>query len=236
MWEAFLYLWRFHSTQISSYRTFFLPRSMLASFKSMSHCTLNWITIRVFSSRTSTTSTPILSSRRILCKWSSLETWSMMFRSSLATISTRVWWMRSNFRKTNHFWRNCTIGGMMNWARFTLLLGSIFISLRVKKNWVFKGSLFTLGSHSWLLVDLRYLILRELDEVDPEIIEMTKEISEVAFPDSGAPTNDNILTGFKDIITDSAFNAVGSMTARKIAEKVAIIFWQFLKRQDTKIK
>ena len=126
MWEAFLYLWRFHSTQISSYRTFFLPRSMLASFKSMSHCTLNWITIRVFSSRTSTTSTPILSSRRILCKWSSLETWSMMFRSSLATISTRVWWMRSNFRKTNHFWRNCTIGGMMNWARFTLLLGSIF--------------------------------------------------------------------------------------------------------------
>ena len=86
------------------------------------------------------------------------------------------------------------------------------------------------------MVDLRYLILRELDEVDPEIIEMTKEISEFAFPDSGAPTNDNILTGFKDIITDSAFNAVGSMTARKKAEKVAIIFWQFLKRQDTKIK
>lgn len=63
---------------------------------------------------------------------------------------------------------------------------------------------------------------READEVDEEIIEVTKEVSKFAFPIEGKPTSENVLTGFKDIISDTVFNAVGTVTARKIAEKVIL--------------
>ena len=48
---------------------------------------------------------------------------------------------------------------------------------------------------------------------------MTKEVSKFAFPKDGKPSKDTILTGFKDIVSDTLFNAVGTVTARKIAEK-----------------
>ena len=37
-----------------------------------------------------------------------------------------------------------------------------------------------------------------------------------------------ILTGFKDIVSDTVFNAVGTITARKIADKVCLIFGRVL--------
>ena len=37
---------------------------------------------------------------------------------------------------------------------------------------------------------------REWDEVDNEIIEVTKQVSEYACPGTGKPTYDNILTGY----------------------------------------
>jgi hypothetical protein len=49
---------------------------------------------------------------------------------------------------------------------------------------------------------------------------LTKEVSRFAFPEYGEPTEDTITTGLKDIIGDTFYNAVGSVTARKIAEKV----------------
>jgi hypothetical protein len=52
-------------------------------------------------------------------------------------------------------------------------------------------------------------------------LEVTKEVSQFAFPGEGKPTKDTILTGFKDIVSDTIFNAVGSITARKIAGKVS---------------
>ena len=61
---------------------------------------------------------------------------------------------------------------------------------------------------------------READEIDDEILEVTKEVSKFAFPEHGVPTMDNVLTGFKDIISDTIFNAPATITARKIAEKV----------------
>ena len=60
---------------------------------------------------------------------------------------------------------------------------------------------------------------REANEVDDEIREITKEVSKFAFPEHGVPTVDTILTGFKDINSDTLFTAVGSVTARKIAKK-----------------
>ncbi len=48
---------------------------------------------------------------------------------------------------------------------------------------------------------------------------MTKEVSKFSFPKDGKPSQETILTGFKDIVSDTLFNAVGTITARKIAEK-----------------
>jgi len=67
---------------------------------------------------------------------------------------------------------------------------------------------------------------RETDEIDDQILEITKEVSKFAFPEHGVPTYDTILTGFKDIISDTLFNAAGSITARKIAKKARTIFNQ----------
>ncbi len=65
---------------------------------------------------------------------------------------------------------------------------------------------------------------READEIDSEILELTKEVSRFVFPGpaAGKPSPETILTGFKDIVSDTIFNAVGTITARKIAQKVKI--------------
>jgi hypothetical protein len=60
---------------------------------------------------------------------------------------------------------------------------------------------------------------READEIDPEVLKLTKEVSKFAFPEDRKPSQETILTGFKDIVSDTLFNAVGTITARKIAEK-----------------
>ena len=65
---------------------------------------------------------------------------------------------------------------------------------------------------------------READEIDDQIREISKEVSKFAFPEHGVPTADTILTGFKDIISDTMFNAAGSITARKISQKVRAAF------------
>ncbi len=61
---------------------------------------------------------------------------------------------------------------------------------------------------------------RDGDEIDDQIVDLTKEVSRFAFPEHGEPTEDTITTGLKDIIGDTFYNAVGSVTVRKIAEKV----------------
>ena len=66
--------------------------------------------------------------------------------------------------------------------------------------------------------------LREADEIDDQIREISKEVNKFAFPKHGVPTADTILTGFKDIISDTMFNAAGSITARKISQKVRAKF------------
>ena len=67
---------------------------------------------------------------------------------------------------------------------------------------------------------------READEIDSEILELTKEVSRFVFPGpaAGKPSPETILTGVKDIVSDTIFNAVGTITARKIAQKVKISF------------
>ena len=52
------------------------------------------------------------------------------------------------------------------------------------------------------------------------MLEITKEVSKFAFPKEGKPTQETILTGFKDLMGDTVFNSVGTVTARKIAQKV----------------
>jgi hypothetical protein len=49
---------------------------------------------------------------------------------------------------------------------------------------------------------------------------VTKEVSSFFFPEHGKPTEETLLTGLKDLVGDVIFNAVGSVTARKIAQKV----------------
>jgi hypothetical protein len=51
---------------------------------------------------------------------------------------------------------------------------------------------------------------------------MSKEVSNFIFPGVGRPSEETVLTGFKDLISDTIFNAIGTLTARKIAEKESI--------------
>jgi hypothetical protein len=67
--------------------------------------------------------------------------------------------------------------------------------------------------------------LREADEVDAQVLDVVKEVSEFYFPGDGKPGQDTALAGLKDIVTDTWFSAVGSLTARKIAQKVKSIFF-----------
>ncbi len=67
-----------------------------------------------------------------------------------------------------------------------------------------------------------FFVFREADEIDSEVLELTKEVSNFAFPGVSRPSQETVLTGFKDIISDTFFNAVGTTTARKIAEKESI--------------
>ncbi len=64
-----------------------------------------------------------------------------------------------------------------------------------------------------------FYYFREADEIDSGVLELTKEVGKFVFPKDGKPSKETILTGFKDIISDTLFNAVGTVTARKIAEK-----------------
>jgi len=69
------------------------------------------------------------------------------------------------------------------------------------------------------LILIYFCWIREADEIDSDVLELTKEVSKFAFPKDGKPSKDTILTGFKDIVSDTLFTAVVTVTARKIAEK-----------------
>ena len=70
-----------------------------------------------------------------------------------------------------------------------------------------------------LLMLSHYINYREADEIDHQVLELTKEVSQWAFPGYGIPTKETVLTGLKDLASDVIFNAIGSITARKLAEK-----------------
>jgi hypothetical protein len=38
---------------------------------------------------------------------------------------------------------------------------------------------------------------RELDDVDPEVVKLTREVSQFAFPEDLRPTKETIMTGYK---------------------------------------
>ena len=60
-----------------------------------------------------------------------------------------------------------------------------------------------------------------IDElIDDEILKLTREVSDFYFPETGYPDADNILTGYVHLFGDTEYNAIGSVTARKFAEKV----------------
>ena len=77
------------------------------------------------------------------------------------------------------------------------------------------------SGHNWPHQD--WLYFRDPDEIDDQILAITKEVSKFAFPEHEVPTADTILTGFKDIVTDSIFTGPGAVTTRKIAEKVKLL-------------
>ena len=63
-------------------------------------------------------------------------------------------------------------------------------------------------------------------------MEKSRTVNEHFFPGVGKPTLENILKGYLNIFSDVNFNAVGSVTARKLAEKVTLIYTIFLSFQS----
>jgi hypothetical protein len=64
---------------------------------------------------------------------------------------------------------------------------------------------------------------REKDTLDDEIMEKSRIVSERFFPGVGKPNSENILKGYVNIFSDVNFSALGSVTARKLAEKVNLV-------------
>ena len=60
----------------------------------------------------------------------------------------------------------------------------------------------------------------QADTLDDNLLELSKEVSQHFFPGVGKPNDENILKGYVNIFSDVNFNAMGSVTARKLAEKV----------------
>ena len=56
--------------------------------------------------------------------------------------------------------------------------------------------------------------------IDDEMLDLIKIVSDYYFPESGLPNPGNILKSYVDLFGDVNFNAIGSVTARKMAEKV----------------
>ena len=61
--------------------------------------------------------------------------------------------------------------------------------------WNWKWPIYQLSHCPINIIFYPWYVFRELDEVDDDIIEVTKEVSKFAFPDVGKPTYDTILTG-----------------------------------------
>ena len=70
------------------------------------------------------------------------------------------------------------------------------------------------------------LLFRSPDTLDDEVIALSKIVSDYFLPDFGLPTIDNVIPDYVRLSSDVNFNAIGSLTARKIAEKVTNILWQ----------
>ncbi len=52
------------------------------------------------------------------------------------------------------------------------------------------------------------------------MLDLVQVVSDYYFPETGLPNPDNILKAYVDLFGDVNFNAIGSVTARKMAEKV----------------
>ena len=55
--------------------------------------------------------------------------------------------------------------------------------------------------------------------MDTEVISICNEVSKKFFKGNTKPGKEDILQGYKDLIGDAVFNSIGSVTARKIAQK-----------------
>lgn len=101
----------------------------------------------------------------------------------------------------------------------------IFFQLKYIENLTINSNLFALAKDCLCNINCSITIIyisREKDTLDDEILEKSKIVSEHFFPGVGKPNYENILKGYVDIFSDVDFNAVGSLTARKMAKKVNI--------------
>jgi hypothetical protein len=55
--------------------------------------------------------------------------------------------------------------------------------------------------------------------LDSEVISICNELSKKFLNGKTRPGKEDILHGYKDLIGDALFNSIGSVTARKIAQK-----------------
>ena len=58
--------------------------------------------------------------------------------------------------------------------------------------------------------------------MDDQILELTKVVNDHFFPGIGKPNQENILSGYLNIISDVNYNAMGTVFARKLSEKVSV--------------
>ena len=78
-------------------------------------------------------------------------------------------------------------------------------------NWLWVNSF-------WKQFILYYFSIDEL--IDEETLKLTRKVSNFYFPETGYPNADNIMEGYLDLYGDTEYNAIGSITARRMAEKV----------------
>ena len=65
---------------------------------------------------------------------------------------------------------------------------------------------------------------RELDEVEDQVLSLCDKVSKHFFAGEIRPAKEDILTGYKLLLGDVLFNAIGSITARSLALKVFYCF------------
>ena len=80
-----------------------------------------------------------------------------------------------------------------------------------------------LANMFWKQCIFYYFSIDEL--IDEETLKLTRKVSNFYFPETGYPNADNIMEGYVDLYGDTEYNAIGSVTARRMAEKVHSVKW-----------